>query len=136
VAAPSRKLNEEWQCSSAHGTVPADRDAGRRDLACRPAAEAPAAGDPAAGDPAPVPQDIRRCNSRQESGGLSQPFKDIQKYVCPESATYAAGVDRYRLVLVFPWRYLLPARCGACAGFQRARLPSPRNSGRTFQPGP
>ena len=62
VAAPSRKLNEEWQCSSAHGTVPAGRGAGRL---------VAAGGRSAAGGP--VPQDIRRCSSRQETGGLSQP---------------------------------------------------------------
>jgi hypothetical protein len=76
VAAPSRKLNEEWQCSSAHGMLPAGRDA-RRPGACdggdgQSSAGSPPAGLAAAGWPS-ARQDIRRWSSRQGTGGLSQP---------------------------------------------------------------
>jgi hypothetical protein len=64
--------------------------------------------------------------------GTSRSGKRVK--TCPESARCRAGVDPHRLVWAFPWRYPLPARCGSCAGFHRARLPSPRNSGRTCRP--
>jgi hypothetical protein len=56
------------------------------------------------------------------------PFRKCVK-ACPEPARCRAGVDPHRLVWVFPWRYPLPARCGSCVGFHRARLPSPKRLG-------
>ena len=68
--APSRKLYEEWQCSSAHGSPP---DSGRR--ASRVTGGGAVSGPAGSGGgrcPA-ARQDIRRWSSRHGTGGLFQP---------------------------------------------------------------
>src|ERR1700733_15125271 len=93
VAAPSRKLYEEWQCNSAHGRLPGAGGmvSARRSAAGRRLGPvcllAPVGWLGPARWPAPVGwlasaswpaerQDIRRSSSRQGTGGLSQPLAD------------------------------------------------------------